>query len=338
MKAVVIEKPGKYRLVEKEIPVPPAGWARVKVKAACVCATDLEVIDGNIPADYPLTPGHEWSGIVDAVGSQADEKWVGKRVVGSNDICCLVCEECRSGNWRNCSSFREIGFRANGAYSEYLLVPVYALYELPESISWVQGALIEPMGVGLGTMDKSGLRLGETLTVIGAGSIGLNIAAVAKAMGAGRIIVAASSRKRLGFAQMAGAAKTVATSEEKLEDVVWEYHRGGSDVVCEATGSMGCFHAAIHCAKKSGRVLLAGYGSRQKTEFVPDEVHIPNLKIIGAGNNWNMVSRCIRLLEYGLIDTSFMATHFFQLDQYEEALTLTRTRPEGFLKSVFLFD
>ena len=89
-----------------------------------------------------------------------------------------------------------------------------------------------------------------------------------------------------------------------------------------------------------GQILgaLAGYGSRQKTEFVPDEVHIPNLKIIGAGNNWNMVSRCIRLLEYGLIDTSFMATHFFQLDQYEEALTLTRTRPEGFLKSVFLFD
>lgn len=338
MKAVVIDRPGSCRLVEKEIPIPPQGWARVKVKAACVCATDLEVIDGNIAADYPITPGHEWSGVVDAVGSEKDRTWIGKRVVGSNDICCLVCEECRSGNWRNCVSFREIGFRADGAYSEYLLVPVYALYELPENISWVQGALIEPMGVGLGTLEKSGLKLGETLTVIGAGSIGLNVAAVAKSMGAGRIIVAASSSKRLEFAEKAGAYRTVAVSKENLESIVKELHHGGSDVVCEATGAMNCFHTALQCVRKSGRIVLAGYGRKRSTNFEPDQVHIPNLKIIGAGNNWNMVGRCLRLLEYGLIDTSYMATHFFSLEQYEEALQLTRERPSGFLKSVFLFD
>lgn len=338
MKAVVIKGPGQVELTEKPLPVPPPGWARIKVKAACVCATDLEVVDGKIPCNYPLTPGHEWSGVVDAVGLEQDGNWVSKRVVGSNDICCLVCEECRSGNWRNCASFREIGFRADGAYAEYMLVPVYALYELPEEISYIQGAMIEPLGVGLGTIDKAGLKLGETVTVIGTGSIGLNIIAVARAAGAGRIIAAASSSRRLEFAKLAGAARTVATSEEDLETVVKQLHQGGSDVICEATGAMECLEVSMKIAKKSGRILLAGYSGQKTINFMPNLIHVPNLKLIGAGNNWNMVSRCIRLLQYGLVDNSKFATHFFCLQDYKEALDMTRTRPEGFLKSVFLFD
>ena len=110
MKAVVINKPGEVFLAEKPIPTPQAGFVRVKVKAAAICATDLEVIDGNIPANYPLTPGHEWSGVVDAVGSEEDAHWIGKRVIGSNDVVCLHCEACRSGNWRYCNDFEEIGF------------------------------------------------------------------------------------------------------------------------------------------------------------------------------------------------------------------------------------
>ena len=97
MKAVVINKPGDMELKNVEIPVPPSGFARVKVKAAAICATDLEIIDANIPANYPLIPGHEWSGIVDAVGDDEDSHWVGKAVVGSNDVVCLKCEACRRG-------------------------------------------------------------------------------------------------------------------------------------------------------------------------------------------------------------------------------------------------
>ena len=103
MKAIVIKEPGYAVLEEKKIPEPQAGFVRVKVMAAAICATDLEVLDGNIPANYPLTPGHEWSGIVDAVGSEEDKSWIGKRVVGSNDVVCLKCDACRRGEWRYCS-------------------------------------------------------------------------------------------------------------------------------------------------------------------------------------------------------------------------------------------
>ena len=110
-----------------EIPVPQPGFVRVKVAAAAVCATDLEVLSGRIAANYPLIPGHEWSGVVDAAGSDEDSHWIGKRVIGSNDVVCLKCDACRSGNWRYCAEFEEIGFKRNGAYAEYIIVPAYGL-------------------------------------------------------------------------------------------------------------------------------------------------------------------------------------------------------------------
>ena len=94
MKAVMIQQPGSVLLTETPLPEPPPGFARVRVKAAAICATDLEVVDGNIAANYPLIPGHEWSGVVDSVGSSEDQHWVGKRVIGSNDVVCLRCDAC----------------------------------------------------------------------------------------------------------------------------------------------------------------------------------------------------------------------------------------------------
>ncbi|MBR3848145.1 MAG: alcohol dehydrogenase catalytic domain-containing protein [Oscillospiraceae bacterium] len=158
MKAVVIEKPGVMDFREVSKPVPEKGFALVKIKAAAVCATDLEVIDGKIPAKYPLIPGHEWSGIVEAVGDNKDAHWVGKSVIGSNDVVCLTCDHCRSGEWRYCSEFEEIGFRRNGAYAEYAVFPVYGLCEKADNVSFEEAALCEPLGVALETFKKANAK------------------------------------------------------------------------------------------------------------------------------------------------------------------------------------
>ena len=212
MRALEIKRPGEMALIDAPIPTPPEGFARIKVVSAAVCATDLEVIDGNIPANYPLIPGHEWSGIVDSVGSEKDAYWVGKEVIGSNDVVCLSCEACRSGNWRYCKDFEEIGFRRNGAYAEYVIVPVYGLCEKPSHVSFEEAALCEPLGVALGTLQKAGAKFGDTLVIIGAGSIGLCMLLAAKAMGMRKIVVCAASEKRLGIAKDMGADAVIATS------------------------------------------------------------------------------------------------------------------------------
>ena len=338
MKAVVIREPGKVSLEQVNIPNPPAGFVRVKVKAAAICATDLEVLDGNIPANYPLTPGHEWSGVVEAVGSKEDESWIGKRVVGSNDVVCLKCEACRSGNWRYCDDFEEIGFKRNGAYAEYVIVPAYGLCELPESVSFVHGALCEPLGVALGTLEKAGAKFGDTCLIMGAGSIGLCILAAAKAMGMKKIVVCATTQRRLKIAEKMGASYTIATKEQDLMEEMKKIHPGGTDVVIDATGIEVCIQQCLKLARKGGTVALAGYGRGKVMNIRIDDIHVNNLRVVGAGNNWNQHKNAVMLMEEGLVDIEHFATDLISIEEYEKGLELARKRPEGFLKAVFCYE
>ena len=336
MRAVRIEAPGNIHLVETEIPVPQPGFALIKVRAAAVCATDLEVIDGRIPANYPLIPGHEWSGTVVRTGSPEDAGWTGKDVIGSNDVVCLTCDACRSGNWRYCRQFEEIGFKRNGAYAEYMEVPVYGLCEKPGHVSFEEAALNEPLGVALGTMEKAGAKFGDTLTIIGAGSIGLCMLAVGKAMGMRRIAVIASSKRRLGIAKQMGAHTVIDSSEQDPEKILPELHPGGSDVVIDATGIESCIQTSLRLARKGGTVMLAGYGRGKQMSIRMDDIHINNLRVIGAGNNWNQHKKAISLIADGVIDVRPMITERLRLEEYERAVGMVRTRPEGFVKAVFV--
>ena len=335
MKAVVIREPGNVNLEQVELPQPQPGFARIKIKAAAICATDLEVLDGNIPANYPLTPGHEWSGIVDAVGSKEDEQWIGKRVIGSSDVVCLKCEACRSGNWRYCNDFEEIGFKRNGAYAEYAIMPAYGLVELPENVSFAQGALCEPLGVALGTLEKAGAKCGDTCLIYGAGSIGLCMLAAAKAMGMKKIVIAATTKKRLGLAEKLGAYRTVATREEDIMEVMKEIHPGGTDVVIDATGIEECIQQSLKLTRKGGTVALAGYGRGKTMSIRMDDIHINNLRVVGAGNNWNQHKKAVNLMADGSVDLSCFVTNKITLEDFELGLELARKRPEGFVKAVF---
>lgn len=338
MKAVVIKEPGNISLEQVNIPEPQAGFVRVKVKAAAICATDLEVLDGNIAANYPLTPGHEWSGIVDAVGSEEDSHWIGKRVIGSNDVVCLKCEACRSGNWRYCNDFEEIGFKRNGAYAEYVIVPAYGLCDLPENVSFVHGALCEPLGVALGTMEKAGAKMGDTCLIMGVGSIGLCMLAAAKAIGMKKIVVCATTKRRLKIAEKMGAYCTIATSEEDVMEKMKEIHPGGTDVIIDATGIETCIQQCLKLARKGGTVALAGYGRGKVMNIRIDDIHINNLRVVGAGNNWNQHKKAVTLMADGLVDIEHFATNLISIEEFEKGIELARKRPDGFVKAVFCYE
>ena len=338
MKCVVIEAPKNIHLAERPLPVLSKGFARIQVKAAAICATDLEVLDGNIPANYPLTPGHEWAGIVCEVADESHRHWLGKRVTGSNDVSCGVCPACRSGNWRYCKDFEEIGFKRNGAYAEYIDVPVYGLVELPDCVSFTHAALAEPLGVALGTWEKLSPQYGKTCLIIGAGSIGLCCLAVAKAMGMRKIVVAASSSKRLATAKQMGAYATVATGEEDLFEAMRRHHPEGTDYIIEATGIEQCIQNSLKLCKKGGSIALAGYGRGKTMSIRIDDIHINNLKLIGAGNNWNQHQKAITMMAEGAVDMSPMISKTLPLSQFREGIEAARTRPAGFVKAVFTFD
>ncbi len=338
MKAVVIREPGNISLQDVDIPQPGPDFVRIKVKAAAICATDLEVLDGNIPANYPLIPGHEWSGIVDAVGSEKYNHWLGKRVIGSSDIVCLTCDACRSGNWRYCKEFEEIGFRRNGAYAEYAIMPAYGLCELPENVSFEQGALCEPLGVALGTLEKANAKFGDTCLIIGAGSIGLCMLAAAKAMGMKDIVVCATTKGRLDIAGRLGASHVIATRETDLMEAMRTIHPGGTDVVIDCTGIEECIRMSLKLARKGGTVALAGYGRGKIMNIRIDDIHINNLRVVGAGNNWNKHKTAVTLMKDELVNLECCVSEKIALEDYSKGLEMARKRPDGFVKAVFVND
>ena len=336
MKCVVIESPGNVHLEDRALPELKKDFARIQVKAAAICATDLEVLDGNIPANYPLIPGHEWSGIVSAVENPAHSHWIGKRVTGSNDVVCGVCEACRSGNWRYCKEFEEIGFKQPGAYAEFIDVPVYGLVELPDDLPFTHAALAEPMGVALGVWEKAEPKFGKTCMIFGAGSIGLCCLAVAKAMGMQKIVVVATSRDRLDIAKKLGADYTIATKEQDLFAQMAAIHPDGTDYIIEATGIEDCITASLKLCKKGGTVMLAGYGRGKTMSIRIDDIHVNNLRLIGAGNNWNQHKKAIALMQEKGVDMSLFVSNILSLEEYEKGFDLARKRPVGFVKAIFV--
>ncbi len=339
MKAIVVDKPLSYQLRDLPLPEPPHGWARIKVLMAAFCSTDLEVVSGGIKARYPLTPGHEWCGIVDKVnGGQADQGWTGQYVAASNDVCCLACPACRSGQWRNCAQFGEIGFAHDGAFAEYLLVPIYALRALPADMAPIQACLLEPLGVGIGTLDKVDAQAGDSMLIIGAGSIGLNALAVARARGLRRIAVMERSGHRLPIARQLGASHTLATSLEEPEAALQSIFPNGPDIIIETSGAESALQLALRIAPKGGRIALAGFGSHRDFRLHIDDIHIKNLRVVGAGNNWNVLDRAIDLVQSGLVDTCCLATHQLKLEDFAQAVELAGQRGEGFVKSVFALE
>ncbi len=314
--------------------MPPPGWARVRIAVAALCMTDFEVLHGHLVSSYPLTAGHEWSGIVDRTGSPEDEGWIGVRVVGDNEITCLKCRHCRTGEWRSCAAYGQIGFQAPGAYAEYLTVPVHNLHALPETISFEQGALLEPLGVGLAVAAMAAPRAGSTAIILGMGPIGLNCLAALNASGASRILCLDARAARLTLASSWGAYRTFGDAAE-LASAVGKLHPRGTDIVVEAAGSPDLLRLALRVVRFSGAVVLAGYYGGQAVTLTPDHAQERNVRVLGAGNNAGFIEPALEAASDGLIRTEPMITHRFALEDFEMAFSRGSVDRPDYIKGVF---
>ena len=336
MRAIRFERPGEVSLAELPDPEPREGWVRIRTKVAAICMTDFEVLRGTFPIAYPLTPGHEYSGVVNKVASIADEAWLGKRVVADNEITCLKCGYCRRGEWRRCAEYRQIGFEAPGGYAEYLLVPSHNLHPLPDTISFEQGSLLEPLGVGIATASIGQVRLGSTATILGVGPIGLNCLAVLKASGARRILCLDKRPKRLALAKSWGASATT-EAPEHLKKLSKDLHPGGTDMVIEASGHPDMVRLGVNLTRFGGSFVLAGYCKEAEMMFVPDSVQGRNVRLLGAGNNSGFIEPALRAVGDGLLTTAGMITHHFHLDDFKRVFSEEQAAAPDYIKGVFVF-
>ncbi|MGN6444828.1 zinc-dependent alcohol dehydrogenase [Amnibacterium sp.] len=266
MRAFVITGPFEAGVQEVPEPVAAPGEVVVDVQRAGVCGTDVEFYTGEMQylheghASFPIRIGHEWMGTVGAVGEGVDRGWLGRRVTGDTMLGCGACRRCRDGRQHVCAFRTELGIRGGrpGALAERVAVPARFLHALPDAVDDAQGALVEPGGNALRAVRGAALRPGDTVLVLGPGTIGLLVAMFARAAGAAVHLMGRSERS-LAFARTLGFDGVWA--EDQLPELPW-------DAVIDASNAPNLPAKALELVEPGKRVVyvgLAGSPSRVDT-------------------------------------------------------------------------
>ena len=203
MRALVITGPGSARVTDVAAPAAGAGQVIVDVRRAGICGTDVELFTGQLAyfaqgkIGFPIRPGHEWCGVVSAVGAGVPVEWLGVRVTGDTMLGCGRCARCLAGRWHVCADRHEVGIVGwPGALAERVLVPERSLHRLPDAIDDLSGALVEPGGNAWRAASAAGAAPGRRVLVCGPGTIGLLTTAFATAAGAEVHVLALDGSRR----------------------------------------------------------------------------------------------------------------------------------------------
>ncbi|MEU7293696.1 alcohol dehydrogenase catalytic domain-containing protein [Streptomyces exfoliatus] len=319
-RAVLVERPGVHRLIGREVPVPGPGEVRVRVAAAGVCMSDRELYDGHRAPEYvryPVVPGHEWSGTVDAVGAGVDPALLGRPCVAEGFRSCGRCERCRYGETSLCTAgYAETGFTEPGAFADHLLVPAGLLHPLPDGVDLRAAALLEPAAVVAAAVRAARPRPGERIAVVGAGTLGLLAVQWLAASSPGELAVvdprAQRADKALGF----GASRTLTPREADGE-------AGRFDLVVETAGAPPTAASSCLLARRGGRVVLTGMFTAGATGIDPVHLSLSQLEVRSVfGASSAAWADAVRAFSLGLLDPAPLVTHEFPLERFGEALAL----------------
>ena len=341
MKAVLIERPHEVAYVELERPVPGRGEVLVRSHVAGVCRTDLEMLHGGLTdprwVRFPLVPGHEWSGTVAELGDGVDELAVGDRVVCEGMIPCNRCRRCKEGETQLCLNYDQIGFTRPGGYGEYVVVPRHVVHRLPDAVSFAAGALVEPASCVLRGLERGRPRPGETIGVIGIGTLGSLAVTLARLFAPGMIVGYGVRPDELEFAVRLGADAAVHVVDEDAIASTQRLVGAGLDLVIETAGAVEAVELATRLVRPGGRVVLMGIAGEGKTlELAPDRIMLGDMDVIGSCSYSTAAwSRVVRLLEEGRTELDPIVTHRFPAARFEEAFALMDERP-GHVAKVLL--
>lgn len=333
MTAAVLGGPGQILVRELPVPEPGPQDVLVRVRRASLCGTDLKIrsrefFTGGGPPAGTFVPGHEYAGVVVAVGASVDEFAVGDRVVTEAHRGCMRCANCLRGRYTDCLNYGSVakghrvqGMTVNGGFAQYALNHVSTLYRLPPEISCEAGVVLTTVGTVMHAFDVlADLLVGARVAVLGPGPIGLLAVQVAKALGAEFVALTGTRESRLRLGTTFGADLVVDVRDSKIASRVRAASGGhGMDVVLECSGTASAVDDALTLAKRGGRVVLAGFFGERVTcdlnHAVMNGITIHTVRGEGAGS----LARAVSLARQGRIDTQSLVTHHFPLDAVAEA-------------------
>lgn len=332
MKAVVYYSPGDIRVEQVGVPECGEDELLVRVDACAVCGTDLKSYKhGNPRIKAPLVMGHEFTGLIENVGSTVDGFNAGDRVVMATSVSCGSCYYCRKG-WKNlCVDLAPMGFTYPGGMAEYVVIPARALenghvVKVPTGLKAEYAALAEPLSCAINSLEHCDIQEGDTVVVLGAGPMGLMNVCVARSQGAGKIILSEINAERLKQAEQFDCDLLVNPASQDLVECVMKTTDGlGADIAIVAAPAAQPQEMAPELVRKRGTVcLFASLPVGQSTLSMDSrKIHYGELRVVGTSDSTpRHVEKAVELLSAAKIPAGKLVTHVLGLDDIFTAFEL----------------
>ncbi|MDL2302430.1 NAD(P)-dependent alcohol dehydrogenase [Lachnospiraceae bacterium OttesenSCG-928-D06] len=340
MKTAVMTGIREIAFAERPIPKNTETEVLVKLEYIGICGSDLHYYEagriGNFVVEPPFVLGHEAAGEVIEVGSKVTHLKVGDKVALEPGKTCGKCEFCKSGKYNLC---KDVIFFAtppvDGVFQEYVAHDADLCFKLPEHVSTLEGALIEPLAVGFHAVNQGEAQIGQTAVVYGAGCIGLVSLLALKAKGVDKVYVVDVVEKRLKKALELGAAGIINGMKEDVPTKIMELTKGqGADLQIETAGSEVTASCAIHSGKKGSVIVLVGYSASGEMTLPVGMVLDKELTLKSVFRYRHIYPMAIEAVANGKVNIKSIITNEFSLDQIEEAMETCISDKQNVVKAV----
>ena len=331
---------GKMDLIERDIPIVKENEVLVKLDYVGICGSDLHYYENGRIGDYIVKPpfvlGHEPGGVVVEVGNKVKHLNIGDRVALEPGKTCGHCEFCKTGRYNLCP---DVIFFAtppvDGVFQEYVAHEADLCFKLPENVSTLEGALIEPLAVGFHAAIQGGARIGQTAVVMGAGCIGLVSMMALKAMGVSNVYIVDIMEKRLEKALELGATGIINAKEKNaIEEVMKITNNNGCDLVIETAGTEITTVQAIHMAKKGSNIVLVGYSKSGEMTLPMSLVLDKELTFKTVFRYRHIYNMAIEAVASGKVNLKGIITNEFDLDDVQKAMDYSVNNKADIVKAV----
>ena len=336
MKSVVIEQPGELRIQTRPLPEPASGEVRVKVRYASICGSDVHIWHGHNPfARYPRVIGHEFFGVIDAVGAGVDAGRIGERVAVDPVVSCGHCYPCSVGRPNVCRELQVIGVHRDGGFSEYAVAPASNAYRVPDSIPDKLASLIEPFTIAANITAFLQPAAQDVALIYGAGPMGLTAIQVLKGVyGVRQVLVVDRLPERLALAQQSGADAVFNNSEVPLAA---QLEGVQPTLIIDAACHPAILAEAAALASPAARIGLLGFSAEPCT-VTQQSLTSKELSLFTSRLNNHRFSQVIDWIERGAIQPEKLVTHYFPLAQVEQAMTLFEKDPRTCCKVILFIE
>ena len=340
MKTAVMKAIGKIELEEREIPQPKEGEVLIKIGYVGICGSDVHYFETGAIGDFVVKPpfvlGHEAAGTVVALGEGVDSLKIGDRVAMEPGKTCGHCEFCRTGRYNLCP---DVQFFAtppyDGVFQEYVAYDASICFRLPDNVSLMEGALIEPLAVGFHAANQGGAHIGQKAVVFGSGCIGLMCLLALKAEGVTEVYVVDVIDKRLEKAMELGAAGVINSSKEDAVERIMELAGGyGVDLAIDTAGADVTINQGIRMVKPGGTIVCVGYSRSGKVTLDMSVALNKEITFRTVFRYRHIYPMAIAAVSSGLINLRNVVTDTFTLDEIQEAMMKSVNDKVNIVKAV----